>query len=142
MTAAPTPPVPSADHPFAPAFVLSLVRKLAGHVFFSPIMRGAAATFGQPVDRHGAALFDLFHTQPGGMFLPVVLGSLRSILYRLSWPSTGWVRGRVVRTSRAAGFSHVARYARGSALGSVEAASLLDTPSHGPVGRWVMLSRA
>jgi hypothetical protein len=51
-------------------------------------------------------------------------------------------RGRVVRTSRAVGFSHVVRYARGSALGSVEAASLLDTPSHGPAGRWVLLSRA
>jgi hypothetical protein len=64
----------------------------------------------------------------------------RSILYR--WPPHGWVRGRVVRTSRAVGFSHVVRYARGSALGSVEAASLLDTPSHGPAGRWVLLSRA
>jgi hypothetical protein len=64
----------------------------------------------------------------------------RSILYR--WPPHGWVRGRVVRTSRAVGFSHVVRYARGSTLGSVEAASLLDTPSHGPAGRWVLLSRA
>ena len=61
----------------------------------------------------------------------------RSILYR--WPAHGWVRGRVVRLSRAAGFSHVVRYARGSALGSVEAASLLDAPSH---GRWVLLCRA
>jgi hypothetical protein len=64
----------------------------------------------------------------------------RSILYR--WPPHGWVRGRVVRTSRAVGFSHVVRYARGSALGSAEAASLLDAPSHGPAGRWVLLSRA
>ncbi len=64
----------------------------------------------------------------------------RSILYR--WPPHGWVRGRVVRASRAAGFSHVVRYARGSALGSVEAASSLGTPSHGPAGRWVLLSRA
>jgi hypothetical protein len=64
----------------------------------------------------------------------------RSILYR--WPTHGWVQGRVVRISRAAGFSHVVRYARGSALGSVEAASLLDTPSHGPAGRWAMLCRA
>jgi hypothetical protein len=64
----------------------------------------------------------------------------QSILYL--WPLYGWVRGRVVRLSRAAGFSHVVRYARGSALGSVEAASLFDTPSHGPAGRWVMLSRA
>ncbi len=66
----------------------------------------------------------------------------RSILYR--WPGQGWVRGRVVRVSRAAGFSHGVRYARGSALGSVEAASLLDAPSHGPgpTGRWVMLCPA
>jgi hypothetical protein len=44
----------------------------------------------------------------------------RSILYR--WPPhAGWVRGRarVVQTSRAVGFSHVVRYARGSALGSI-----------------------
>ncbi len=42
-----------------------------------------------------------------------------SMLYR--WPPHGWVRGRVVRASRAAGFSHVLRYSRGLALGSVEA---------------------
>ena len=64
----------------------------------------------------------------------------RSILYL--WPAHGWVQGRVARISRASGFSHVVRYARASALGSVEAASLLDTPSHGPAGRWVMLCRA
>ena len=64
----------------------------------------------------------------------------RSILYL--WPAHGWVQGRVARISRASGFSHVVRYARGSALGSVEAASLLDTPVHGPAGRWVMLCRA
>ncbi len=66
----------------------------------------------------------------------------RSILYR--WPvPQGWVRvrvlGKVVRVSRAAGFSHVVRYARGSALGVGVAASLLDAPSHGPADRpgWV-----
>ena len=64
----------------------------------------------------------------------------RLILYR--WPVQGWVQGRVVRVSRAAGFSHGVRYARGSALGAVEAASLLDAPSHGPTGRWVMLCPA
>ncbi len=67
----------------------------------------------------------------------------RSILYR--WSPHGWVWGRVVQAlaSRAAGFSHVVRYARGSALGSesVEAASLSDTPSHGPAGRWVLRLR-
>ncbi len=67
----------------------------------------------------------------------------RLMLYR--WPGQGWVQGRVVRLSRAAGFSHGVRYAgyaRGSALGAGEAASLLDTrapsESHGPTGRWVM----
>ncbi len=67
----------------------------------------------------------------------------RLILYR--WPVQGWVQGRVVRVtkvSRAAGFSHGVRYARGSALGAVEAACLLDAPSHGPTGRWVMLCPA
>ena len=64
----------------------------------------------------------------------------RSILYL--WPAHCWVQGRVVWISRASGFSHVVRYARGSALGSVEAASLLDTPLHGPAGRWVMLCLA
>ena len=64
----------------------------------------------------------------------------RLILYR--WPGQGWVQGRVVRVSRAAGFSHGVRYARGSALGAGEAASLLDAPSHGPTGRWVMLCPA
>ncbi len=63
------------------------------------------------------------------------------ILYH--WPGQGWVQGRVVRISRAAGFSHGVRYARGSALGAArgEAASLLDAPSslHGSTGRWVML---
>ncbi len=38
----------------------------------------------------------------------------RSILYR--WPVQGWVLGKVVWVSLAAGFSHVVSYARGSAL--------------------------
>ncbi len=64
----------------------------------------------------------------------------RSILYR--WPVQ--VLGKVVRVSRAAGFSHVLRYARGSALGVGVAASLLDAPSHGPgpADRWVLLCPA
>jgi hypothetical protein len=68
----------------------------------------------------------------------------RSILYW--WPGQGWVQGRVVRVSRAAGFSHGVHYSRGSALGAGEAASLLDAPSHwhgsGSTGRWVMLCPA
>jgi hypothetical protein len=61
------------------------------------------------------------------------------------WPGPvhwqGWVLGKVVRVSLAAGFSHLVRYARGSALGVGDAASLLDTHSYGsgPAGRrrWV-----
>ena len=68
----------------------------------------------------------------------------QSILYW--WPGQGWVQGRVVRVSRAAGFSHGVHYSRGSALGAGEAASLLDAPSHwhgsGSTGRWVMLCPA
>jgi hypothetical protein len=54
------------------------------------------------------------------------------------------VQGRVVRVSRAAGFSHGVRYARGSAVGVGDVASLLDVPSHGggPLGRWVLLCPA
>jgi len=61
----------------------------------------------------------------------------RGVLYR--WPAEGWVSGKVVRVSRAAGFSHVVRYGRASALGAVETASLLDAASHGPAGRWALL---
>jgi hypothetical protein len=34
-----------------------------------PIMRGAAATLGQPVDRHGTAILDPSRTPAGGLFL-------------------------------------------------------------------------
>ena len=61
----------------------------------------------------------------------------RPVLYR--WPMEGWVPGKVARVSRTAGFSHVVRYGRVSALGAVESASLLDAASHGPAGRWVLL---
>ena len=62
-----------------------------------------------------------------------------AVLYR--WPVDGWVRGTVAARSRAAGFSHVVRYGRASALGSAVAPSLLDAASHGPAGRWVLLRR-
>jgi hypothetical protein len=52
-TPAPTPPVPSADHFLAPAFVQTLVRELAVDAFFGPNVRGAGATLGKPVDRYG-----------------------------------------------------------------------------------------
>ena len=38
----------------------------------------------------------------------------RAVLYQ--WPTEGWVRRTVTRRSRAAGFSHVVRYALGSAV--------------------------
>jgi hypothetical protein len=61
------------------------------------------------------------------------------VLYR--WPVEGWVRGTVAGRSRAAGFSHVVRYGRASALGLAVVPSLLDAASHGPTGRWVLLRR-
>ena len=63
----------------------------------------------------------------------------QAVLYR--WPDAGWVRGTVARRTRAAGFTHVVRYGRTSALGSAETASLLDGALHGPAGRWVLLLR-
>jgi hypothetical protein len=53
----------------------------------------------------------------------------RAVLFR--WPTAGCVRGTVGRRSRAAGFSHVARYGPRSALGAAVVASLIDTASHG-----------
>ena len=61
----------------------------------------------------------------------------RTVMFR--WPTEGWVRGTVVRRSRAAGFSHVVRYGPRSALGAAIVASLLDAASHGPAGRWALL---
>ncbi len=63
----------------------------------------------------------------------------QTVLYR--WPAEGWVRDTVTARSRAAGFSHVVRYGRASALGSAVVPSLLDAASHGPAGRWVLLCR-
>ena len=64
----------------------------------------------------------------------------QAVLYR--WPMEGWVRGTVTGRSRAAGFSHVVRYSRTSALGAGVVPSLLDAASYGPAGRWVLLRRA
>ena len=61
----------------------------------------------------------------------------RPVLYH--WPTEGWVPGKVARVNRTAGFSHVVRYGRVSALGAVESVSLLDAALHGPAGRWVLL---
>ena len=99
-TAAPTPPVPSADHFLAPAFVQALVRELAVDAFFGPIVRGAAATFGKPVDRHGAAIPDPSRTPPGGTFL-VRCGLLyrrgQGAADRLCIPAGGGLRAQVLR---------------------------------------------
>ena len=65
----------------------------------------------------------------------------RSVLFRQ--PDEGWVRGKVARISRAAGFSRAVAYCpqSESALGSLGAVSLLDAAPHGPSGRWVLLLR-
>jgi len=67
--------------------------------------------------------------------LPVVGASL---LYW--WPDVGWQRGRVVRPSTQAPFSHVVRYSRASATFAGDVDTLLDTPSYGV--RWVLMARA
>ena len=64
----------------------------------------------------------------------------RAVLF--FWPTDGWVRGTVVRRSRAAGFSHVIRYGPQSGLGAAAVTSLLDLAAHGPGGRWVLLCPA
>ena len=51
----------------------------------------------------------------------------QAVLYR--WPTEGWARGTVARSTRAAGFTHVVRYGRTSALGSAETPLLLDGTS-------------
>ncbi len=43
--------------------------ELAADAFFGPIVRGAGATFGKPVDRYGAAVQDGSRATPGGSFL-------------------------------------------------------------------------
>jgi hypothetical protein len=99
-TAAPTQPVPSDDHFLAPAFVQTLVRELAVDAYFGPIVRGAAATLGKPVDRHGAAVLDAARTTPGGTFL-VRCGLLyrrgQGAADRLCIPAGGDLRAQVLR---------------------------------------------
>jgi len=99
-TTAPTPPVPSDAHFLAPAFVQTLVRELAVDAFFGPIVRGAAATLGQPVDRHGNAILDASRISPGGTFL-VRCGLLyrrgQGASDRLCIPAGGDLRTQVLR---------------------------------------------
>jgi hypothetical protein len=106
------PPVPAATQPAAPALAL------------------AAAPLGPPV---GFRLAGSSEVRTG----TALVG--QAVLYR--WPVDGWVRGTVTGRSRTAGFSHVVRYGRTSAIGSAAVPSLLDAASHGPAGRWVLLRR-
>ena len=101
---APTPPVPSDDHFLAPAFVRTLVQELAVDLFFGPIMLGAAATIGKPVDRHGQVSLDASRTLEGGAFLV-----LCCLLYRwgkgatdrLCIPAGGGLWAQVLRECHA-----------------------------------------
>jgi hypothetical protein len=99
-TVAPTPPVPSDDHFLAPTFVRTLVQELAVDGFFGPIMRGAAATIGKPVDRHGDAILGSSRTPAGGTFL-VRCGLLyrrgQGAADRLCIPAGGGLRAQVLR---------------------------------------------
>ena len=99
-TVAPTPPVPSDDHFLAPTFVRTLVQELAVDEFFGPIMRGAAATIGKPVDRHGDAILGPSQTPAGGTFL-VRCGLLyrrgQGAADRLCIPAGGGLRAQVLR---------------------------------------------
>jgi hypothetical protein len=99
-TPAPPPPAPSANHFLAPAFIQTLVQELAVDAFFGPIMQGAVATLGRPVDRHGTAVLKASRALPSGIFL-----MLCSLLYqrgqgeadRLCIPAGGCVRAQVFR---------------------------------------------
>ena len=100
VTAAPTPPVPSDDHFLAPAFVRTLAQELAVDSFFGPIMRGAAATIGQPVDRRGDVIPGPSRIPAGGTFL-VRCGLLyrrgQGAADRLCIPAGGGLRAQVLR---------------------------------------------
>ncbi len=63
----------------ARTLVQALVLELAVEAFFGPILRGAAATLGQPIDRQGDATLDTSQESPCGTFL--VRRGLR-LLYR------------------------------------------------------------
>ena len=99
-TLAPTTPVQSADHFLAPAFVQTLVLELAADAFFGPIVRGAGATLGKPVDCYGAVVVDGSRATPGGSFL-VRCGLLcrrgQGEADRLCIPAGGGLRAQVLR---------------------------------------------
>jgi hypothetical protein len=99
-TPAPPPPVSCDDYVLAPAFVQTLVPELAVDAFFWPILRGAVATLGKHVDRHGAAILNVSRAQHGGEFVV-----RRVLLYwwgqgtvdRLCIPAGGGLRAQVLR---------------------------------------------
>ena len=100
LTPALTPPVPCDDHFLAPAFVRSLVRKLAVDTFFRPIVRGAAATLGKPVDRHGATILNASPATPGGAFLVrccLLYQRGQGKTDRLCIPAGGGLRAQMLR---------------------------------------------
>jgi hypothetical protein len=77
-----------------------LVRQLAVDSFFGPIVRGAAATLGKPVDRHGVPILNASRAAPGGTFL-VRCGLLyrrgQGTADRLCIPAGGGLRTQVLR---------------------------------------------
>ena len=66
---------------------------------------------------------------------PAILG--RTVLY--CWLGDGWGCGTVARRSRILGFSHAVRHGPRSALAGAVVDSLLDSASHGPARRLVLL---
>ncbi len=76
------------------------MRELAVDAFFWPIWRGAAATLGKPVDRHGGAILNASRALPGGAFVVrCCLLYLRGqgTVDRLYIPAGGGLRAQVLR---------------------------------------------
>jgi hypothetical protein len=99
-TSAPTPQVLSDAHFLAQGFVRDLVPELAADVFFGPIVRGAAAMLGKPVDLHCVANLDCHARRLGGEFLvrcgqPYRRG--QGSADRLCIPAGGGLRTEVLR---------------------------------------------
>jgi hypothetical protein len=99
-TPAPPAPVSSNDHFLAQAFVQTLVLELAVDAFLGPILRGAAATLGKPVDWHGAAILNTSRAQPGGAFMVrccLLYLQGQGTVDRLCFPAGGGLRAQVLR---------------------------------------------
>ena len=99
-TTAPPPAVPSDDMFLSPSFVQALAGELATDVMFGPILRGAAATLGQPVDRDGREVVLGSGSPKGGAFI-VRCGLLyrrsQGAADRLCIPAGGGLRVQVLR---------------------------------------------